>query len=48
MSGWIFVGVPLLLLILLSWWGEDSRPGFSGVDVKERGFVHPADDRRRI
>jgi hypothetical protein len=48
--GWLIVGIPLLLIIVLSWWGTDSRPGFGGggVDVKERGFVNPRDDRRRI
>jgi hypothetical protein len=33
----------LLLIILLSWWGVDSRPGFGEgrIDLKEQGFVHP-------
>jgi hypothetical protein len=49
MRGWLLVGIPLLVLIVLSWWGKDSRPGFgSGSDVKDKGFVHPPDDRRRI
>jgi hypothetical protein len=47
-QGWFVVGIPLLLMIVLSWWGVDSRPGFGSVDVKERGFVHPRDERRRI
>jgi hypothetical protein len=48
--GWFLVGIPLLAIIVLSWWGEDSRPGFGSgrVDVKERGFVHLPEDRRRI
>jgi len=48
--GWFLVAIPLLLMIVLSWWGVDSRPGFGGdsMDVKDRGFVHPPEDRRRI
>jgi hypothetical protein len=49
-AGWFIVGIPLLLIIVLSWWGVDSRPGFGAgsIDVKEHGFVHSPDDRRRI
>jgi len=49
-SGWLLVAIPLLVMIVLSWWGEDSRPGFGSgrIDVKERGFTHPREDRRRI
>jgi hypothetical protein len=48
--GWFVVGIPLLAVIVLSWWGVDSRPGFASgsVDVKEPGFVHVLEDRRRI
>ena len=46
MRGWIIVGIPLLLVIVLSWWGADSRPGFGDgrTDVKERWFFHSRKD----